>query len=236
MSVINIDLKLAELGQNIESVGTETQRTIQTLVDGIAYQAFDKAIQLANQNLRSTRADYIGALNFKKLDNNIYIITLEGKHANAVEDGYDSFDQKPGLLNGPNAKITEKGTKFNTIPYGFKPQSKVSMSPKMTNMRDAVNVLIKERGLNKIIKQNGKPRQGVVARIKNTGIKDLEGLVKIQKQYQRTVQSTYMTFRRVSSNSDPSKWIHPGFKGAHIFPMVEAFIERELDRAFAQMF
>mgnify|MGYP001581022848 FL=1 len=38
-----------------------------------------------------------------------------------------------------------------------------------------------------------------------------EGMVKIQKTYEKATQSKYMTFRRVSDLSDPMAWIHPGF-------------------------
>lgn len=45
----------------------------------------------------------------------------------------------------------------------------------------------------------------------------MQGLGKIEKQYGKTVQSQYMTFRRVSSNSDPNSWIHKGMIAKNFF-------------------
>ena len=46
--------------------------------------------------------------------------------------------------------------------------------------------------------------------------KKYDGLTRIIKSYQKTNQSQYITFRRVSDNSDPNSWWHPGFSGVKI--------------------
>jgi len=43
-----------------------------------------------------------------------------------------------------------------------------------------------------------------------------EGMVKSEKFYEKANQSTYNTFRRVSSNSDPSSWIHQGIDARNL--------------------
>jgi len=47
-----------------------------------------------------------------------------------------------------------------------------------------------------------------------------EGVTKIEEVYKKTVQSTYLKFRRVSSNSDPNSWMHPGIKAHKYFDKV----------------
>lgn len=43
-----------------------------------------------------------------------------------------------------------------------------------------------------------------------------DGLTRIVKSYQNTNQSQYYTFRRVSNNSDPMSWWHPGYGGVKV--------------------
>jgi hypothetical protein len=38
--------------------------------------------------------------------------------------------------------------------------------------------------------------------------------------------SGYTTFRRISTNSDPKSWQHPGIKAAHMVPKVEKYIKK----------
>jgi len=36
-----------------------------------------------------------------------------------IEEGYASFDMKPGLLNGPKARQTKKGGRYNIVPFRY---------------------------------------------------------------------------------------------------------------------
>lgn len=230
MTTIDIKIRADLLGKTLENMSKQMEQDINQAVDDLATAAYSEAIRLAQARLVGSQADYIKGLTFEKIGKDLYVISLHGDGPNALEEGFASFDMKPGLLSGPKAKVTAKGTRFNTVPFVHQPYSQTPASAAVKDMRDAVQKLIKDRKLNKTVRDaTGKPRQGIVATLHNTGIKDLEGLVKIQKGYGKTTQSTYMTFRRVSSNSDPTAWIHPGYKGAHIFPEVVRYVERELD-------
>ena len=231
MATINVRIKAEALGKSIEKMSQETQDLLQESVASLATAAYSEAIRLAQAKLKTTQRDYVNALQFEKIDDNVYIITLSGPAANAIENGWGSFDMKPGLLAGPNSKVTKKGTRYNTVPFSYQPTSNAPLSPKNEELRSSLRDVIKANGLSKIIKNQatGKPLEGIVARVKNTGIKNLDGLVKIQKTYGNKTQSTYMTFRRVSTNSKAGSWMHPGYAGAKIFPMVEQFIESQLD-------
>lgn len=232
MSTISIKIRAEELGKSIDNIADGVEQALQNAVSQLATAAYSEAIRLANQRLHQTKQDYINSLEFTKLDDNVYAITLKGQSANATEDGYSGFDMKPGLLSGPKAKIAQDGTRFNTIPLRTEPYSQAPASDKVKNMRDAVRTLIGERGLDKIIKDpsTGIAKQGIVARVYDTGVKDMEGLVKVQRNYGKSTSSYYMTFRTVSDRSSANSWKHPGYSGAHIFPDVEHYIEEQLDQ------
>ncbi len=243
MPTIDFYLKAEELGKDISNLSDEIEAAINQAVSDVAKGAYAEAIRLANKKLKTTRQDYVQALRLEQIDDNIYILSLDGRLANATEDGYGTFDMKPGLINGPKSKVSKEGFRYNTVPFFHSPNSKAPLSDYGEFLRSQVKEIIKKNKLNRVFKNpdGGKPLQGVVARVKNTGIKDLEGLVKIQKTYEKTTQSIYMTFRRVSSKSglpDPQRqilmgpsdaWIHPGYQGAKIFPLIEDYIQEEFE-------
>lgn len=51
------------------------------------------------------------------------------------------------------------------------------------------------------------------------------GMIKVQGDYGKTSQNTYMTFRRVSSNSDPNSWIRKATQGKNFFDRAEKEID-----------
>lgn len=234
---IKVSIEAEKLGKSLDNLSKELEQALYNAVDELAFAAKDRAIQLAQSKLKTTREDYINGLTLEKIDENIWLLSLQGDLPNAVEDGWPSFDQKSGLINGPKSKIGKNGSRYNTVPFQIRPYSETPLNQRSSNLRDIAKSIIKERKLDRIFKDTntGLPKQGIVARVRNTGIKDLEGMVKVQKTYNKITQSQYFTFRRVSSNSDPSKWIHPGYNGARIFPMIEEFIKSELEHILSKL-
>lgn len=58
------------------------------------------------------------------------------------------------------------------------------------------------------------------------------GMAKVQKFYRKATQNQYVTFRRVSENSDPNSWWHPGLRARLFAAQVEMFINREIAELF----
>lgn len=241
-NIIDLSIKTRDLVGDISLIAEATIVQLENAIAIVAKNAYAEAVRQAQARLKTTQRDYIRALQLNDLGDNIYILSLEGKHANSIEAGFAGFDMKPGLLNGPKAKIVKsgknKGKKYATVPFFYQPKGKSPLSEKGEMLRREVQRLIKENKTGNTIlnPSTGRPVQGYAARFKNTGVKDLEGLVKIQKTYDKRTQSTYMSFRRVSENSDKSKWIHPGYTGAKIFPYLESYIDREAQIIINSMF
>lgn len=231
MVTINLQVRAEDLGRSLDAISEAMNVNLENAINTLAYSAYDEAVRLAQSRLKQTRADYINNLKFKELGSNSYIIYLEGEWPNKVEDGFGPYDMKTDLLTGPNAqKWAARGRfNYNVVPFGIRPDAQAQPT-NVTSLAEAAKQLIKDRGLDKVITSanTGKPLEGMVASIRNTGIKNLEGLTKIQKVYNKTVQSHYMTFRAVKSTQVAS-WFHPGYKGAKIFPDVERYVMEEVD-------
>jgi len=80
----------------------------------------------------------------------------------------------------------------------------------------------------------------IVGHVVAKATKDIEGytsgLIKVEKQYNKTKQSTYMTFRIVSDNSDQSDWMHPGYAGLGAFDAAEEMLDDRMDNIINVIF
>jgi len=232
---ISVDSKAKALGIDLRTASQRAIKQLQSALKQTATATYNELVRRAQDKLKTTRDDYINALHWEQIGPDSYIIYLDDTMGH-VEDGFPTFDMKPGLLKGPNAKTTKKGTRYNTVPQTYKPKSKQAiMAP---GLREQLQEVISANKLQKVFKDKttGRPLEGIVATVKETGIDRLKGLVKVQKRYKERTQSFYMTFRRVSDNSDPGKWIHPGYSGAHLFPEVENYLERQIEQILKAIF
>lgn len=214
------------------------QEKLHVFLNTIAQATYNTGVQFVERRLKSTRLDYLQSFNLTFPDHNSAIINLDPK-AFHLEDGYAGFSMIRGLLNGPKAKISPKGVVYNTIPFRHKTEkAATNLAEQLMGMemkeglRRGKDRLGRPTDLSKIQKSSsGVPLQGNVGRIGGEGLhKNLQGLIKVQKTYDKTTQSQYITFRRVSENTDPNKWFHPGFNGVHAFPEMEKWADREIDR------
>lgn len=157
-------------------------------------------------------------------------------HASIIEDGQDPHDMKPGLLSSPKAKVNKEGKRWITVPFRHGVPGTVGMPSMPTNVHQQARKLGFSRRNNALIsfftgrkyKWDGRlseDAQGQRSHIKpHTGA----GYTWKSGQYSGMVRmgkpghTQYLTFRRVSENSDPRSWQHPGVKPR---PIREAVIE-----------
>lgn len=79
----------------------------------LAERFADQVQKNAEEKLYSTKEKYINALNVE--DGTVSLDTSEFV-VNMVENGIESFDQKPGLLNSPKTKIGKDGKRYMSVP------------------------------------------------------------------------------------------------------------------------
>lgn len=239
--VISIDIKAEELGLSLENMGEAMEKEFNAAVGDVAHMIHANIVAKAQSELGTMRQDYLKDLTFDKIGDNSYIIGLSGEWANKIEDGFSAYNMQEVLLSsnktvgvGSRAgqkwvqKAKDDGHKFAHVPFEHKPFSKEANS---SNLADAIkkltarNMAGKEQKFTQIFKDpKGRPLQGKVASIKDTGVANLDGLVKYQKVHKgksgkETTQSIYMTYRTISEAG--KAWQHPGFKGLKAFPEAE---------------
>lgn len=230
---MNIDIDIASLIEPFNLSADDVNEIVDYTIKEVTTR-FASALELeANRTLKSARLDYIS--NIQVIDEGFAraAVVLTGSLPNAIEQGEGSYDMKPGLLNGPNAKMTASGVKYNTIPFSWGTPG--ALQENFSNvMPEQVHAIIKSKpvrdGYNSSegVKRGELPllfQQREVKKIKVPGTNVIqqyqhkhsvyEGIRKQQDNV--TKQNRYMSFRRVSENSNPLSWIHPGHEKLDLF-------------------
>lgn len=231
-TVINLKMRLNELGVTLDSLKEGTVEMIQSAVRTIAHAAKAMGVQMSQDKLNKTGPAWRSGFDLQEVGDDIYIISLTGDYANDLDTGYPSYDMKSQIFKR-NWKFSKKGYPYAVVPMEHQPFSQSGGSQKVQDLRDAIKVLIKDKGLDKIVidPKTGKRKIGNVGSIGNVGNKNIDRITK----YQTPTGSHYMAFRTMSMNpSQSNSWIHPGFKGVHIMDELEKFIDQQIDEVLSK--
>lgn len=175
----------------------------------------------AAENLKSSRQEYIANLNVVDEGQAKGAVVLTGWLPNAIEDGISEFDMKDGLVNGPNAKTGADGKKYNTVPFSHGTPG--SLAENFSNiMPKAVHAIAKKKAIGDPIKRGELPKKFQEKQKKNVIMPESKAFAQYQhkasihegitKNRDGAGNIGYTSFRRVSENSDPASWIHPGIE------------------------
>ncbi len=205
------------------------------VVDKLTDYVLDQWRAKAQNNLKSSKNEYVRSLSREASPPGTGLVTLRNWLPYSIEQGAPPFDMKEGFRNSEWKKTTKKGTWFLDIPRRFATPGAVGEAASFSGrlpkdvyrkIKGAVYLSPKyhgEKTIRKEISVGGKvlypqyiSRSSRFAGLQPRGSK--EGRVH------------YMTFRRVSEKSDPLSWIHPGFT-PHRF--AEGVVEdQEFEKAF----
>lgn len=193
--------------------------------------------QVAQQRLTTTRNDYLLGLN---ADNSMSfpdaftgVLILRGKWPNMLESGFQAFDMKDGFKNGPRVKHKKDGGWYQTIPFRHRTPGTTGSAVGGKAMPDDIYAQARAlRGQERLrgTEQKYPPQKSWTGYQHKNGI--YEGMVKNTKKYDKAIQNTYFTFRRVSDKSDPSSWHHPGFPGIKAIEVVEPWARDTFTKVF----
>jgi hypothetical protein len=157
-------------------------------------------------------------------------------HGSLIEEGINPFDMKPGLLNSPKAKLTKDGGRYITVPFRHGTPGTVALPAMPESIYGRAKALSYSRRKNFLMalftgrkySWGGRLEKTSEGQRSHTGSHPGAGYTWKSGQFSGMVKmgkpnhTQYMTFRRVSSKSDPSSWQHPGVKPR---PIREAVIE-----------
>lgn len=236
---------------------------------GVIY--LGKLEEVASQELHSTRSRYlrnIRLIDSGKLQSTVLLDYSKDKLIKMIEEGSGPFDMKPKLLASAKVKVTSTGKKYISIPFrASTPDAEGESELFAFKMPSEIYAIVKKKEVfdrGPLKASSSKPltiseMDGVPAHLKVIGkrkeIKDSSGKA-LFKEYEHkstvyegitkqtdkvTGQSTYHSFRRVSDNSDPNAFIHPGFTAKKLMDKalgrmnIEEELQTQIDNELAKL-
>lgn len=229
---IDIGTNIDEIGKSVDELSQQMVKDVQTAVGQLSRNVENEAIRLAQERLFSTSNHYIQSIKREQVGDNVWVISIDDEFSEHLENGFNGFDMKPGFLKSDKAKKDKDGNSYLDVPIQQHPFSKQKSSTKVTDMRSAVESVLKDNNVKKRVEEfdansKGLSRYGNVTRFSNIKDRRVAGLVKITPPGSKSGQ--YLLFRRVSKNSPQDSWNHPGYQGANIFPDLEKYAKKQLD-------
>ncbi len=200
-----------------------TRRSMARLLQQtVLAETYEQIIVLANRNLHTSKQQYIDGLVM-----NTNSIDLEGWLPNAIESGVSGFDMKEYFAKSSKVKFNKKGGWYLTIPFRV-------YTPGGGDYRNQMSWQIYRavRAGRKYDAGTAGSRGGFTDLATGRVWDSYENKTPILAGIKQTIgangRSTYSTFRRVSSNSNPNSWIHSGIM-AHNF-IDKAWANIDVDR------
>jgi hypothetical protein len=191
-----------------------------------------------DQSLHSTRNEYKRGI-FSETSDDSVIIGLTPRQspmAMMIEDGASPFDEKEGFKNS-NKKKQGKNGWYLTVPFRWATSEAIGEASIFSNKMP--------KPIEKIVKVSSKPltMEDIPGQFKKMGknitsgydhkFNIYEGLHRQEIGSGTEKRGGYFSFRRVSENSDPGAWIHPGFEAYRLMDkaLEDSDIGTVVDRA-----
>lgn len=193
----------------------------------------------ASKVLTSSRKEFINSIVVGEEGRFRGYVMLVGQVPNMIEDGAEPFDMKIGFLQSPKVHQGKKGP-YLTIPRRFATPGALGESSVFSEvLPEEIYAIVRNKesarstlggSVNKGAGlkldeipaqfQIPKTRERIVAKSRiweayQNKHSAYEGLQRVEKTYENTTQGNYVSFRRVSSETDPDAWIHPGMTPGH---------------------
>lgn len=185
----------------------------------------------------NSRGDYIRSIQVDLSGDTEKVVYSDSPSHRYIESGHGEVDLKPGLLSGAKAKTSKEGLPYNIVHFRHGvPGTLPSNKPMPLNIHYLMQKeerkaqQQKQTTLSQIRARN--PRQyqwrarlgqAGPRRTKQTSMGSYtwkagqySGMVRLQTSTGRAKSSQYITFRAVSTKSDPKSWIVPAVEGIPI--------------------
>ncbi|WIT25813.1 hypothetical protein [Bacillus phage SPO1L1] len=205
---------------NIKGSKISIEPMIEDIGANVLYQAANEVKDLwakeAMNTLKTTAGTYVSSINMDftigaTLKAEIY---LEGSWARKLELGFQPYDMKPSFSKSDKRKRTKDGGWYLDVPFKHTTPAATGRN----GMPMPSSIYRKARNL---------PMGGrLPSNMGNYG-----GMQK-QKESPTSSRSSYMTWRRVSNNSSPDAFKHPGFSGAKVLDKIDS----KIDDIFARVY
>lgn len=263
---MNFNIDLTDVFEEFNLIGSQADALTKAVLDDVTGLVLRNWRALAKRELKSTSQEYLRSIQWieKGMFKNALVLT--GKLPNMIEGGAGAFDMKEGFAKSSKIKRNKDGGWYLTIPFrmgtpgastsssffsAIMPASVHAAAKGLSGSRTSAGGSKKAGGSLKAIQipsQFAIPKTRAKIITKNKTFEAykhkssiFEGVQKNSKTYGKSTQSTYTSFRRVGSNSDPNAFIHKGFKAKNFANKAfratdfQTQVDNSIDRFLSQL-
>lgn len=220
--MIPISIDISDTVEEFYLSKEETDSLRRYVLDRVMTDFTEKWQDEIKNNLHSTRQEYVKGIFQENTDDFNSVIGLtprQSRLALMIEDGASEFDEKAGFEASSKKKMGKNGNWYITVPFRLATSGALGESEIFAGkMPKPIEQLAKKLAPGESIKLDNIPKE-----LQGLGKNDTSGYnhkFNIYEGLQRVESGSganekrgqYMSFRRVSENSDPASWIHPGFE------------------------
>lgn len=228
--MIKFEFSLREIVKDYSLTNNEIQILNQEILGTSIEVIQSEWIGQAKEKLYRSRMGYIRGIQQPIISPAQASITLIGAVPMMIEEGATAFDIKKGFAKSSKRKTyIDKKTGithwYMSIPYRHATSEAIGDSSIFSNIlpKEVYKVLLaktKENSNYSLDVKHIPAKYGLIQHRKPIAgyggykhkVPILQGVKRVSFNYQKAMQSKYVSFRRVSSKSDPNSWIHPGIK------------------------
>jgi hypothetical protein len=233
-----------DIGEVVEEYNLSTEKSnvlMRKILEEILYYIRDVWTEVARERLKSTRDEYIKSIYVGEEGIFAGYVTLRGVLPNMIEDGVEPFDMKIGFSKSNKKKISKSGGWYLTIPFRWFTSNALSERGNILPL--AIQKKMKEKQANepklKPLKLTEIPKEFQQVNKRNPISTKNKNFPEYTHKSPTVVGMThskgssggggkYITFRRVSSNSDPNSWIHSGIQAYKLAETAMTKVERNI--------
>lgn len=221
----------AKLELKAEQLVSEFKDKISLIGTATASALYDRGRQLASQSYgRSGFAKWNAGYKFTKVDEGMFIISVEGKLANMMEDGIKTGEISKMIMEGPRAQYNKgQGKEYVDVPIGKDADSAGSISIQgqklqVQSFKSADDLMAAfSKPEKKNVKFSARPGVREEERVVQRA-KAVEGLIKSQKP--GSTQTSYMVLKRVTADS---VWPSSPYAGQDILGKLDLEVQKTFD-------
>ena len=235
----NFKKSLQPLIDSIELLGRKNFPFTRKALKKGAYHIADYWIQSAQGNpIEGTSetvrdADYAKSIQVEQSGDYRYVIgSTDGEKHRKISEGTPARDQKLGLRGYKKTRYSKKGDPYLIVPFRHSTKSMKSAKRRSSSSGKTRSVSNFFRKSAKSMITHNDPvshqrtyrwagTSGFAAKVLGTHKSDIySGMTRFETSTGKSSSSAYMTFRVMSSKSDPKSWIIPAKKGIDITNLV----------------
>jgi len=210
----DLDLTAEEISEGLKS-------NLNAAVASTASQMQTKAHEIVEKRLKSGRDLWKKGFQLNKVDDGFWVLSVEGKLANMMEDGFGAGEIKRMLLGGNRAKVNaETGKRYVDVPLAQDADA-VTGNIGKTNIQVSqfknADEMLKEVKMSDWKKGGIKKEQRIVKRIEDI----------IQTRKKNSSSTKFITIRRVSESS--KGWPLTPYGGAKVLDELDFYLEKAFE-------